>query len=94
MDNFAAETKELFGADILISLIDLFGDMVLIYRCWLVWGKSYVAIVPPFVTAVAGFGSYLHTIHDVCNIVPHLLTSIVTYNYSMLCGGYATTSNG
>ncbi|THH30880.1 hypothetical protein EUX98_g3323 [Antrodiella citrinella] len=52
---YAAETKDLFGADILISTIDLVGDCVLLHRCWLVWGKNWWVIALPFLTAVGGF---------------------------------------
>ncbi|KAL7277248.1 hypothetical protein ACG7TL_009101 [Trametes sanguinea] len=42
---FANETKVLVGADILISLSDLLGDFVLIYRCWIVWGPCIAEVV-------------------------------------------------
>lgn len=34
--------------------------MVLLYRCWLVWGKNYYIIILPFLTALAGFGAPYH----------------------------------
>ncbi|CDO70561.1 hypothetical protein BN946_scf184579.g17 [Trametes cinnabarina] len=52
---FADETSALVGADILISLCDLLGDFVLIYRCWIVWGRNFWVVLLPFLTAVAGF---------------------------------------
>ncbi|KAI0918347.1 hypothetical protein AcW1_009748 [Taiwanofungus camphoratus] len=68
--NFANETKRLFGADILISLIDFMGDMVLIYRCWLVWGKNYWVIILPFLTAVSGFACLMEVMHLLLSIDP------------------------
>ena len=44
------------GADFLISFTDLLGDFVLIYRCWMIWGKDYYIIVLPLLTSIAGFG--------------------------------------
>ncbi|KAI0922507.1 hypothetical protein AcW1_002873 [Taiwanofungus camphoratus] len=68
--NFANETKQLFGADILISLTDFIGDLVLIYRCWLVWGKNYFVIILPFLTALAGFACLMETMHLLLTVDP------------------------
>ena len=57
VEGFANETKALIGADLLISLCDLLGDFILMYRCWVLWGKNYWVIVLPSLTAVAGFGA-------------------------------------
>ncbi|KAI0297895.1 hypothetical protein B0F90DRAFT_1926747 [Multifurca ochricompacta] len=45
VNHFADETNPLLGADLLISLADLIGDAILIYRCWLIWGKNYFVII-------------------------------------------------
>lgn len=71
MENFAAETKELFVADILISLIDLCGGIVLLHRCWLIWDKNYLVIILPFLTAVGGFGEP-HLYHSLRRNLIHL----------------------
>lgn len=55
---FANETHKLVGADLLISLTDMLGDMVLIYRCYYVWGQNPYVVILPFLTAVAGFGEF------------------------------------
>lgn len=55
MVGYADETLPLVGADILISVSDLLGDFVLLYRCWIIWGKNYWVILVPLLTAVAGF---------------------------------------
>ena len=56
MENFADETMPLVGADVLISFCDLLGDLILLYRCWVIWGKNYWIVFTPLVTASAGFG--------------------------------------
>ena len=43
------------GADIFLSLCDLLGDYILIYRLWVLWGKNYWIIILPSLCAVAGF---------------------------------------
>ena len=56
MEGYAEETKTLLAADILISLIDFLGDVVLLHRCWLVWGKNFFVVLLPALTAIGGFG--------------------------------------
>lgn len=56
MDQFAAETPNLVGADLLISLSDFLGDLVLLYRCWVIWNKNLWVVLLPLLTATAGFG--------------------------------------
>ena len=46
----------LLGADILISFCDLLGDLILLYRCWVIWNKNYWVVAFPLVTATVGFG--------------------------------------
>ena len=58
MQGFAAETKPLVGADLLISLADMIGDSILIYRCWAIWGKNHLVIIIPSLCAVGGFSAY------------------------------------
>ena len=41
----------------MISLTDLFGDFVLIYRCWILWGKNYYIVILPFLSSIGGFGT-------------------------------------
>ncbi|KAI0631222.1 hypothetical protein C8Q77DRAFT_194534 [Trametes polyzona] len=70
-DGFANETKPLVGADILISLSDLLGDCVLLYRCWIIWGRNYWVILLPLFTAVAGFSCIMEVVHLVVTLDPH-----------------------
>ncbi|KAI0676374.1 hypothetical protein C8Q78DRAFT_987045 [Trametes maxima] len=69
-EGFANETKPLVGADILISLSDLLGDFVLLYRCWIVWGRNYWVVLLPFLTAVAGFSCIMEVVHLVVTLDP------------------------
>ncbi|KAI0355982.1 hypothetical protein OH77DRAFT_1495782 [Trametes cingulata] len=68
---FADETKVLVGADILISLSDLFGDFVLLYRCWIIWGRNIWVVLLPFLTAVAGFSCIMEVVHLVVTLDPN-----------------------
>lgn len=68
--NFANETNELVGADLLISLTDFFGEVILIYRCWLVWSKNYWIIVLPSLTAIAGPACVIEVLHLLSQIDP------------------------
>lgn len=60
---YGNETSFLFGADILVGVTDFVGDMVLLYRCWLVWEEDYRVIILPFLTAIGGFASYMQALH-------------------------------
>ncbi|KAI0922509.1 hypothetical protein AcV5_009462 [Taiwanofungus camphoratus] len=97
--NFANETKKLFGADILISLTDFFGDMVLIYGCWLVWGRNYYVIILPFLTALAGFACLMETMHLLLTlnpsapVAPASIVPLGTAGYALpLCTNVLVTS--
>ena len=57
VDGYANETHALVGADIFISLCDLIGDYILIYWCWMMWGRNYWIVILPSLTAIAGFGT-------------------------------------
>ncbi|KAG1741793.1 uncharacterized protein EDB91DRAFT_1052278, partial [Suillus paluster] len=65
---FANETPALIGANLMISVVDFIGDLLLLYRCWLVWEKNFYVIVLPLLTALGGFGCILP--------IPSLLLSI------------------
>ncbi|RDX40953.1 hypothetical protein OH76DRAFT_277179 [Lentinus brumalis] len=70
VNGFANETKPLVGADIFISLCDLLGDFLLVYRCWALWGKKAWVVVLPFLTAVAGVGCMARAVHLTLVISP------------------------
>ncbi|KAI0716722.1 hypothetical protein C8Q76DRAFT_415707 [Earliella scabrosa] len=70
VDRFANETNSLLGADILISVCDLLGDFILLYRCWIVWERNYWVIVLPTLTAVSGFASIIAFAHILLVVDP------------------------
>ena len=53
---FEAETPTLFVADCLIAVIDFFGGLILIYRCWIIWERNHVVATLPLMCATAGLG--------------------------------------
>ncbi len=56
---FANETNPLIGADLLISITDFIGELILIYRCWLLWSKNYWVIILPSLISIASLGKAL-----------------------------------
>ena len=89
--NFANETKKLIGGDILISTTDFIGHMVLINRCYNVWGQNMYIIVVPFLTAVAGAGE----LDAISTLITRLSEPVFpsVYIYSMRCGGPQSSSS-
>ncbi|KAI0760375.1 hypothetical protein C8Q74DRAFT_1208445 [Fomes fomentarius] len=67
---FADETAKLMGADILISLSDFLGDLILIYRCWVIWNKNLWVVFFPFLTAAGGFACIIVVAHFVLMLSP------------------------
>ncbi|KAG2072813.1 hypothetical protein BDR04DRAFT_1095986 [Suillus decipiens] len=63
VDGYSAETPGLMGADFLISFTDLVGDLVLIYRCWMLWGKNYHVVILPLLSSFAGFACIMEVLH-------------------------------
>ncbi|EMD39639.1 hypothetical protein CERSUDRAFT_81022 [Gelatoporia subvermispora B] len=96
---FANETQQLVGADLLISLTDFVGDMVLIYRCYLVWGRNWYICVLPFLAALAGFACVCGVVHLVvavaptAPVAPAALVPLGTAGYALpLCTNVMVTS--
>lgn len=58
IEGYANETNPLIGADLLVSVCDLLGDFILIYRCWILWGRNYWVTVLPTLCAIAGLGEF------------------------------------
>ena len=58
IEGYSHETQPLIGADLLLSISDLFGDLILIYRCWIMWNRNYCIVFLPSLTAIGGFGLY------------------------------------
>ncbi|EJF59594.1 hypothetical protein BD309DRAFT_950482 [Dichomitus squalens] len=70
VDGYANETHALVGADIFISLCDLIGDYILIYWCWMMWGRNYWVVILPSLTAIAGFACIMEVVHLVVTTDP------------------------
>ncbi|KAI0258217.1 hypothetical protein BC834DRAFT_831142 [Gloeopeniophorella convolvens] len=70
VSGFANETNVLVGADILISIADFVGEMILIYRCWLLWSRNYWIIVVPILSAIAGVVCIAETVHLLLSVNP------------------------
>lgn len=58
VNGFGNETYVLMSADFLVSVVDFIGQLILIYRCWLLWSKNYWIIILPFLTSLSGLGKY------------------------------------
>jgi hypothetical protein len=56
VEEFSNETDPLIGADLLISVTELMCELILIYRCWVLWSKSYRIIFLPSFAAIASLG--------------------------------------
>ncbi|KAH9963753.1 hypothetical protein BC827DRAFT_1339725 [Russula dissimulans] len=54
VEGFANETHELMAADLLISVTDFIGELILIYRCWLLWDRKNWIIMFPSLCAITG----------------------------------------
>lgn len=54
VDGFANETNVYFAADLFISITDFFGDLILIYRLWLIYSGNYLVTILPMMTSIAG----------------------------------------
>ncbi|EKM58164.1 uncharacterized protein PHACADRAFT_252254 [Phanerochaete carnosa HHB-10118-sp] len=51
---FANETYHTFIADCTTSVADFLGDLILIYRCYVLWSCNYYVAVLPLLTASSG----------------------------------------
>lgn len=58
VEGFGNETRLLAGADLLISICDLFGNSIILYRCWALWEKDYRIVVLPTLCALGGVGKW------------------------------------
>jgi hypothetical protein len=46
------EVALLTAADVLVAIADFIGQLILIYRCWLLWSKNLLVIILPTLTAI------------------------------------------
>ncbi|KAJ7806425.1 hypothetical protein B0H14DRAFT_2304381, partial [Mycena olivaceomarginata] len=68
--HIAAETHLLVGADAMFILSDFFSQLVLIYRCYLVWNRNIWVIILPVLVAFAAASCGFAVIGLVLSIAP------------------------
>jgi len=68
---FANETHVLIGADLLIVVTDFIGELILIYRCWVLWSKRYWIIVLPILTSISSLVCFSIVLHLLLRIDPN-----------------------
>jgi hypothetical protein len=61
VQGFAIGTQAIDGANFLIILTDFIADLILIYRCWLLWSRNYWVIILPTLISTASLGEALMT---------------------------------
>ena len=57
-----ANEKILPVSDLFILVTDFIGELILIYRCWLLWSRNYWVIILPSLILIASIGEALMTI--------------------------------
>ncbi|KAI0284116.1 hypothetical protein BC826DRAFT_168598 [Russula brevipes] len=73
------EVALLTAADVLVAIADFIGQLILIYRCWLLWSKNFLVIILPTLTAITSLlcvSVALHSvvlIHPMTNLTPPLI---------------------
>ncbi|KAJ6476099.1 hypothetical protein C8R45DRAFT_1008824 [Mycena sanguinolenta] len=68
--HIAAETHLLVGADTIFILSDLFSQLVLIYRCYLVWNKNIWVVILPILVAFGAASCGIAVIALVLSVAP------------------------
>ncbi|EIW55023.1 uncharacterized protein TRAVEDRAFT_131098 [Trametes versicolor FP-101664 SS1] len=70
IEDYASKTTQLVGADILISVCDVLGDFIMLYRCWVIWDRKYWVIFLPFLTAITGLSCIITLMYLVLTLDP------------------------
>ncbi|KAJ7605362.1 hypothetical protein DFH06DRAFT_1252927 [Mycena polygramma] len=68
--SISEETKLLAGADMLFSITDWCSQLILLYRCYLVWGRNLWVVILPFLLSLASVACGLALIGLVLSINP------------------------
>ncbi|KAF7357319.1 hypothetical protein MSAN_01327500 [Mycena sanguinolenta] len=68
--HIADETHLLVGADTIFILSDFFSQLVLIYRCYLVWNKNIWIVILPILVAFAAASCGISVIALVLSVAP------------------------
>ncbi|KAF8477791.1 hypothetical protein DFH94DRAFT_846157 [Russula ochroleuca] len=72
---FSNASNSLLGASILVVMSNFFGELILIYRCWVLWSKNYWIIFIPSFTVILWMVSACVDFHFFLQKTP---TSIAT----------------
>lgn len=76
--HLADETHLLLGADILFSITDFFGNLVLTYRCWIAWGQAFWAGAIPLLIALASISCAMSGLGMLATTAPTAAIAPVT----------------
>lgn len=58
INGYANESRQGIISDIAVSITDFLGDLILIYRCWVIWQHNYYVVILPLLAATAGLRKY------------------------------------
>ncbi|KAH9990911.1 hypothetical protein BJV77DRAFT_1010015 [Russula vinacea] len=93
---FGNQKNGLVGAVLLIAITDFLGELVLIYRCWMLWSKNYVIIFLPTLSAIAGLACLSEVVAQVNSttpVVPAFLVPLGLAAYTLpLCTNVIVTA--
>ena len=62
--------------NLLISVTDFLGELILIYRCWVLWSRKYWVIILPSLLSTASIGEALMTMVARSVLTDHALSSV------------------
>ncbi|CAK5266248.1 unnamed protein product [Mycena citricolor] len=96
--HIAGETPLLLAADTSFLLADFFGQLVLIYRCYLVWGRNVWAVILPILLALGSVScgmavtGIVQQTSPTSNQVPVALIPMgdATFSLSIICNFITT----
>ncbi|KAJ7127871.1 hypothetical protein C8R44DRAFT_979408 [Mycena epipterygia] len=90
--HISEETHLMAGNDMLFSITDWCSQLILIYRCYLVWGKSVWVIILPILMSLAavacgvGLIGLLLTVNPTAPVAPAAIAPVGTAGFSLsLC---------
>lgn len=69
-----------------MSVADFFGDLILIYRCWIIWEKKYYVIVLPVLSSAAGLSESFSRWRSSIVSFASLLLTLLPLLASCCCG--------
>ncbi|KAG6334145.1 hypothetical protein ID866_4952 [Astraeus odoratus] len=99
VNGYSNETMPLLGADILVSVTDFLGNVVLMYRCFMLWGNNPIVVILPFLAAlgglacIAGVANLVLSINPTSPAPPHAVVPLGLAGYTLpLCTNVIVTS--